>query len=110
MILGFKISPYEALFGCRAKVGLTTSSLPGDVLQDVETGEGHEKIIQSVQTTQEPEETDEGMQETAISAEDMYENAIHDDGNQSSGEAMVIEEPSISMVTEDPSSLLEKEN
>ena len=44
------------------------------------------------------------MQETALSAEDMHENAIHDDGNQSSGEAMVIEEPSISVVTEDPSS------
>ena len=45
---GIKRSPYEALFGCRAKVGLTTSSLPDDVLQDVETEVDLEKIIQSV--------------------------------------------------------------
>ncbi|XP_068229593.1 uncharacterized protein [Palaemon carinicauda] len=40
------------------------------------------------------------MQETALSAEDMHENAIHDDGKQSNGETMAIEEPSI----ENPSS------
>lgn len=105
---GIKRSPYEALFGCKARVGLSTSSLPDDVLQDVETEEELEKIIESVQTTQQQEERrdesmqeaqDESMQEVQLPAEDIDENAIHDGGNQNSNEAMVIEEPSISVVT-----------
>lgn len=105
---GIKRSPYEALFGCKARVGLSTSSLPDDVLQDVETEEELEKIIESVQTTQQQEERrdesmqeaqDESMQEAQLPAEDIDENAIYDGGNQNSDEAMVIEEPSISVVT-----------
>jgi hypothetical protein len=42
---GIKRTPYEALFGCKAKVGLTTSSLPQDVLQDIQSEEQLEKII-----------------------------------------------------------------
>ncbi|XP_078509625.1 KRAB-A domain-containing protein 2-like [Lissotriton helveticus] len=102
---GIKRSPYEALFGYKARVGLSTSSLPDDVLQDVETEEEVEKIIESVKTTQQQEERrDESMQEAQLPAEDIAENAIHDGGNQNSDEAMVIEEPSISMVIENPSS------
>ena len=50
------------------------------------------------------EDTDEGMQETVISAEHMHEKAIHDDGNKSSGEAMVIGELLFFVFTEDHSS------
>ncbi|GFN76113.1 integrase core domain protein [Plakobranchus ocellatus] len=99
---GIKRPPYEALFGCKAKVGLTISSLPVDVLQDVETEEELEKIIESIQTIQEQEETGEGMQGTVLSAEDTHENVIHDGGNQISSEAMVTEEPSVSTLNENP--------
>ncbi|KFD62379.1 LOW QUALITY PROTEIN: hypothetical protein M514_25502 [Trichuris suis] len=44
---GIKRTPYEALFGCKAKVGLATSSLPQDVLQDIQTEEELEEIIES---------------------------------------------------------------
>lgn len=54
---GITRSPYKALFGCKAKVGLMTSSLPKDVLQDVETEEELEKIVESTQKTQEQEQT-----------------------------------------------------
>ncbi|GFN85845.1 integrase core domain protein [Plakobranchus ocellatus] len=44
------------------------------------------------------------MQGTVLFAEDLHENIIHDDGNQASGDAMVTEQPSVSMLTEGPSS------
>ncbi|KFD49282.1 hypothetical protein M513_09834 [Trichuris suis] len=59
---GIKRTPYEALFGCKAKVGLATSSLPQDVLQDIQTEEQLEEIIESVQTIPR-EETDRPLQE-----------------------------------------------
>ncbi|GFO37663.1 integrase core domain protein [Plakobranchus ocellatus] len=40
------------------------------------------------------------MQLTVFSAEDMQENVIHDGGNKTGGEAMVIKQPSISALTE----------
>ncbi|GFT69769.1 KRAB-A domain-containing protein 2 [Trichonephila clavipes] len=46
---GIKRTPYDALFGCKSKVGLTTSFLPEDVLKDINTEEQLEKIIESVQ-------------------------------------------------------------
>ncbi|GBM84205.1 KRAB-A domain-containing protein 2 [Araneus ventricosus] len=36
---GIRRTPYGALFGCKPKVGLTTSSLPQDVLKDINTEE-----------------------------------------------------------------------
>ncbi|KHJ41552.1 hypothetical protein D918_08404 [Trichuris suis] len=60
---GIKRTPYEALFGCKAKVGLATSSLPQDVLQDIQTEEELEEIIESVQTIPR-EERDSPLQET----------------------------------------------
>lgn len=48
---GIKRTPYEAFFGCKAKMGLTTS-LPQDVLQDIQTEKQLEKIIESVHTIQ----------------------------------------------------------
>ncbi|GFS60703.1 KRAB-A domain-containing protein 2 [Trichonephila clavipes] len=46
---GIKRTPYEALFGCKPKVGLSTSFLPEYVLKDINTEEQLEKIIESVQ-------------------------------------------------------------
>ncbi|XP_023233514.1 uncharacterized protein LOC111633211 [Centruroides sculpturatus] len=52
---GFKRTPYEALFGCKPKVGLTSSFLPEDVLKDINTEEQLEKVIESVKTMEKGE-------------------------------------------------------
>jgi len=36
---GIKMSPYEALFGCKVKVGLSTSNLPKEVVDNLENEE-----------------------------------------------------------------------
>lgn len=36
---GIKMSPYEALFGCKVKVGLSTSNLPKEVIDNLENEE-----------------------------------------------------------------------
>ncbi|GFO32688.1 integrase core domain protein [Plakobranchus ocellatus] len=99
---GIERTPYEALFVCKAKVGLTTSSLPEDVLQDVKTDEEFGKTIESIRTAQEQEETDGGTPGRMHSVKDVNEYVIHDGGNQTSGEAMVTEQSSVSTLTEDP--------
>ena len=48
-----KRSPYEALFGCKVKVGLTTSSVPHDVLETLESKD-LEQVINNIKTTQNP--------------------------------------------------------
>ncbi|GFQ72252.1 KRAB-A domain-containing protein 2 [Trichonephila clavata] len=58
---GIKRILYEALFGCKPKVGLTTF-LPEDVLKDINTEEQLEKIIESVQIM-DKEQTIKIMQE-----------------------------------------------
>ncbi|KFD69436.1 hypothetical protein M514_07937 [Trichuris suis] len=95
---GIRRTPYEALFGCKAKVGLATSSLPQDVLQDVQTEEQLEEIIESVQTIPR-EETDRPLQERdSIALDETSEVVLHDGRNQSHGEEMVTEEASISLI------------
>ena len=42
---GIKCSPYEAMFGRPTKVGLKTSNLPDDAIDDIFTEEVLEKII-----------------------------------------------------------------
>ncbi|GBM61296.1 hypothetical protein AVEN_9570-1 [Araneus ventricosus] len=59
---GIKRTPYEALFGCKPKLGLTTSFLPEEVLKDINTEEQLEKVIESIQTM-EKGETNQIMQE-----------------------------------------------
>ncbi|KHJ41632.1 hypothetical protein D918_08279 [Trichuris suis] len=93
-----KRTPYEALFGCKAKVALETSFLPQDVLQDIQTEEQLEEIIESVQTIPR-EETDRPLQETdTIAQEKKNETVLNDGRNQSHDEGMVIEEASISVI------------
>ncbi|KHJ40188.1 integrase core domain protein [Trichuris suis] len=48
---GIKRTPYEALFGCKAEVGLATSSLPQDVLQDIQTEEQLEEMTERSNNT-----------------------------------------------------------
>ncbi|CAG5046685.1 unnamed protein product [Parnassius apollo] len=50
---GIKQSPYEALFGCKVKVGL---QLPNDFTQNVETEDDLEKIIQDLTKKEEDPE------------------------------------------------------
>ncbi|XP_047000581.1 KRAB-A domain-containing protein 2-like [Schistocerca americana] len=88
---GINGSLYEALFGCKARVGLLTSSLPDDISQDVGTNEELEKVIKSAKAIQQQKERrDESMQEAKLSEEDIDNNAIHDGRNQNSDEAIVI--------------------
>lgn len=49
---GIKRTPYEALFGCKVKVGLTTSSLPQDVLDGIQSEEDLERIVNNIHTTE----------------------------------------------------------
>lgn len=42
---GIKCSPYEALFGCKAKIGLSTSNLPKEVIEVIENEEELENIM-----------------------------------------------------------------
>ncbi|GBM04964.1 hypothetical protein AVEN_126109-1 [Araneus ventricosus] len=44
---GIKRTPYEALLGCKPIVGLPTSSLPQDILKDINTEGQIEKIIEA---------------------------------------------------------------
>ncbi|GFQ80343.1 uncharacterized protein TNCT_127041 [Trichonephila clavata] len=59
---GIKSTPYEARFGCKPKVDLTTSFLPEDVLKVINTEEQLEKVIESVQIM-DKEQTIKIMQE-----------------------------------------------
>lgn len=43
---GIKTSPYEALFGCKVKVGLSTSNLPKEVIDNLENEEQLLEIIE----------------------------------------------------------------
>ncbi|XP_014492859.1 SCAN domain-containing protein 3-like, partial [Vigna radiata var. radiata] len=57
---GIRMSPYEALFGMKPRVGLTTSSLTPDMLANVETEEQLEELLASSQVNEEnDEENDE---------------------------------------------------
>lgn len=42
---GIKMSPYEALFGCKIKIGLNTSNLPRDVISTIENEEQLAELI-----------------------------------------------------------------
>ncbi|GFO13444.1 hypothetical protein PoB_003994900 [Plakobranchus ocellatus] len=61
------------------------------------------KKLESILTIQDQEERDEEIQRIVLSVGDIYENVIHDNGNQASGKAMVTEHPPVSTLTEDPS-------
>lgn len=45
---GIQQSPYEAMFGCKAKVGLSTSNLPREVLDNLVTDEDLKNIEQEM--------------------------------------------------------------
>ena len=47
---GIKQSPYEAMFGTKAKMGLFSSSLPRDKLHELESEEHLENIIKNMNT------------------------------------------------------------
>ncbi|XP_074040062.1 uncharacterized protein [Leptinotarsa decemlineata] len=47
-----KRTPYEALFGCKVKVGLTTSSLPRDILDSINSEEDLERVVNNMHTTE----------------------------------------------------------
>ncbi|XP_074039518.1 uncharacterized protein [Leptinotarsa decemlineata] len=49
---GIKCSPYEAMFGVPAKIGLRTSSLPDDVLENISTEEDLEELVKQIEENQ----------------------------------------------------------
>ncbi|KAL4112594.1 hypothetical protein QTP88_016347 [Uroleucon formosanum] len=48
---GIKITPCEALFGCKIKIGLNTSNLPEEVVENIKTEEDLTAIITKSETT-----------------------------------------------------------
>ena len=52
---GIKRSPYEALFGCTAKVGLTSSALPDEIVERLET---EDDLLQLNNPTEDPPQED----------------------------------------------------
>jgi len=50
IILQLKKNPYEAMFGCPAKVGLSSSIIPQNVLHSINTEEDLEKLEDSQET------------------------------------------------------------
>lgn len=45
---GIQQSPYETMFGCKAKVGLSTSNLPIEVIDNLVTDEDLENVEQEI--------------------------------------------------------------
>lgn len=41
-----KMSPYETLFGCEVKVGLSTSNLPKEIIDNLENEEQLKEIVE----------------------------------------------------------------
>lgn len=48
---GINTTPYEALFGCKIKIGLNTPNLPKEVVENIETEEDLTAITESEKTT-----------------------------------------------------------
>ncbi|XP_050063208.1 uncharacterized protein LOC126552529 [Aphis gossypii] len=44
---GIKTTPYEALFGCKIKIGLNTSNLPKEIVENIDTEEHLTAITES---------------------------------------------------------------
>ncbi|XP_072159674.1 SCAN domain-containing protein 3-like [Bemisia tabaci] len=65
---GIRMSPYEALFGMKPRVGLTTSSLTPDMLANVETEEQLEELLASSQVNEENDEENDENEPVTTSA------------------------------------------
>nr|XP_042896273.1 KRAB-A domain-containing protein 2-like [Parasteatoda tepidariorum] len=91
---GIKRTPYEALSGCKPKLGLTTFSLPEDVLKDVNTEEQLGKVIESVQIM-DKDETNQIMQEKKPVSKNTHK-IIGDNELNQHDEGMLTEETFIS--------------
>lgn len=48
---GIKTSPYEAMFGCKPKVGLRSSNIPFELLANISTEEELENLIKNNNST-----------------------------------------------------------
>ena len=48
---GIGRSPYEAVFGCKPRIGITTSQLPPEVLDKIETEEQLEAALKQLGST-----------------------------------------------------------
>ena len=75
---GIKCSPYKALFGCEAKVGLASTSLPSDVINSISSEDDLLNVLPSVETeNSEPnfEEPPESVSEVVPSSQEATEPA-----------------------------------
>lgn len=68
---GIKSTPYQAMFGTKARVGLKDSNLPPESYEDIETEEELEKIIQ-FETHLENDETRGQIEESENCSENQY--------------------------------------
>ena len=75
---GIKCSPYSAMFGCEARVGLVTSSLPMEVIARMET----EEDIRAITPNRPHSDNDNSLSQTAGVANQMQatsdETPTHD--------------------------------
>jgi hypothetical protein len=53
---GVKQSSYKAMFGTEPRVGLTTSTLPYEVVQNIEDEDNFEEVIKQINARQEQTE------------------------------------------------------
>lgn len=73
---GIKQSPYKAMFGIEPRVGLSTSSLPSDVLKDIQNEEDLRKVLfDSSEDEDEALENSPDANNSPISAEESIQAA-----------------------------------
>jgi hypothetical protein len=63
---GIKQSPYKAMFGIEPRVGMTTSTLPSEVVQNIEDEDELEEVIEQINAQQ--EQTENGEEEEEVVA------------------------------------------
>ena len=61
---GIRQSPYEAMFGVKAKRGIASSFLPSELIANIETEEQLEEIANTCETEKQHEETVDTFKKT----------------------------------------------
>lgn len=75
---GIKQSPYKALFGIEPKVGLSNSSLPQDIINDIQDEDDLRKVIEDDRNANLTEDSDDNVAEVTNQEKvSSSENDIH---------------------------------
>lgn len=87
---GIRQTPYKAMFGIEPRVGLTTSSLPPDLISSLEREEDLEKVVNDVTTMRE-----ETQREDSNSEGDIAENDPEEDQERFCNKCVAILPPNV---------------